>query len=66
MPELDSTLIAKLKQLPLQRQAEVEDFIDFLHEREEARKLTDAAAAAAAPAFAQVWENDEDAVYDAL
>jgi hypothetical protein len=66
MPELDATLIAKLRELPPQRQAEVEDFIDFLHERDDARRLTRPAAAAAAPAFAKVWENDEDAVYDAL
>jgi hypothetical protein len=66
MPEPDSALIEKLKQLPPQRQAEVEDFIDFLHEREEGRRLTDAASAAALPAFAAVWNNDEDAVYDAL
>lgn len=66
MPELDAGLIAKLKALPPQRQAEVADFIDFLREREDARRLTEAAAAAAAPAFAEVWENDEDAIYDTL
>ena len=61
-----AALLEKLSQLPPQRQAEVEDFIDFLRDREETRGLTYAAAAAAAPAFAKVWENEEDAVYDEL
>lgn len=59
-----TALLEKLKQLPPQRQAQVEDFIDFLRDREEARSR--AAAAVAALAFAKVWENEEDAVYDKL
>lgn len=66
MNQFDSTLLAKFKQLPPQRQAEVEAFIDFLREREEMRRLTRSATSAAAPAFAEVWENDEDSVYDKL
>ena len=61
-----AALLEKLSQLPPQRQAEVEDFIDFLRDREETRGLTYAAPAAAAPAFAKVWENEEDAIYDEL
>jgi hypothetical protein len=34
--------------------------------RNEERALTRAAAAASAPAFAEVWSNPEDDVYDAL
>ena len=62
----ESHLIAKLKQLPPQRVAEVEDFIDFLRTRDRARALTLAATRAAAPAFARIWNNDADAAYDRL
>ena len=66
MNQIDAALLAKLQQLPPQRLAEVEDFIDFLRSREEDRELTRAATAASAPAFAKVWDNTEDAVYDRL
>ena len=59
-------LIDKLKALPPERIAEVEDFIDFLKTRDQDRQLTRAAAKTAAPAFAKVWDNPDDAVYDAL
>ena len=52
--------------LPPRLQDEVADFIDFLSERVDARRLTDAAGQAAVPSFAKVWNNDEDAAYDAL
>ena len=66
MNQIDAALIEKLKQLPPQRLAEVEDFIDFLRGRDDERTLARAAAAVAAPAFAKVWDNDEDAAYDRL
>ena len=43
MNQIDAALLAKLQQLPPQRLEEVEDFIDFLHGREEERELTRAA-----------------------
>ena len=52
--------------MPPQRVAEVEDFVDFLRARDEAMQLTAAAARASEPSFAQVWDNDDDAVYDHL
>jgi hypothetical protein len=58
-------LIDKLNALPVERLAEVEDFVDFLRLRDLDRALS-RAAAASAPAFAGVWENPEDDVYDAL
>jgi hypothetical protein len=61
-----NSLIEKLKTLPPQRQAEVEDFVDFLRGREDDQHLVMAAAKAAEPAFAQVWDNDDDAEYDRL
>ena len=59
-------LLEKLKALPPQRLAEVEDFVDFLRSREEEHSLVHTATKRAEPAFAKVWENEEDAVYDRL
>lgn len=59
-------LIKKLEQLPPQQLAEVEDFVDFLHSRSEARALTRAAEKLAEGAFGQVWNNESDADYDRL
>jgi hypothetical protein len=42
----------------------VEDFVDFLAQRDGDRQLVLAAAAASEPAFAKVWDNPEDDVYD--
>jgi adenosine/AMP kinase len=62
----DQVLFDKIKQLPPQRLAEVEDFVDFLREREAELRLTLAAARASEPSFARVWDNDEDAAYDRM
>ena len=60
------SLIEKITALPAERVAEVEDFVDFLSQREQGLALTRAGAAASEPAFAAVWDNPEDAAYDAL
>jgi len=60
------TLIEKLKSLPPERVAEVEDFVDFLRTRDEERALERAATRAAEPAFAKVWNNDDNAAYERL
>lgn len=59
-------LIQKISRLPAARVAEVEDFVDFLvqRDRDTDRQLAHAAAAASEPAFAKVWDNPEDDVYD--
>ena len=62
----DQVLFDKIKQLPPQRMAEVEDFVDFLREREAEQRLTRAAAKASEASFSQVWDNDEDAAYDRM
>ena len=62
------TLIRKIGALSRARVAEVEDFVDFIGQRESEVVLRTAArdASAPAPAFARVWNNPEDDVYDAL
>lgn len=59
-------LIEKLNSLPADRLHEVEDFVDFIRQRDQDRALVRAAGAASAPAFAAVWENPEDDAYDAI
>ena len=59
-------LIEKIRKLPPERQAEVEDFVDFLNVRDEYRRLTRIAARLSEDAFRQVWENDADSAYDQL
>ena len=62
----DQVLFDKIKQLPPQRLAEVEDFVDFLREREAEQGLTHTASKASEASFAQVWDNDEDAAFDRM
>ena len=57
------TLIEKLDALPANRLHEVEDFVDFLRHRDQGRLLVHAASASA---FAAIWNNPEDDVYDGL
>jgi hypothetical protein len=59
-------LLEKIQALPPERIAEVEDFVEFIAAREQARLLVRTAAAAGAPAFAVVWNNRDDDAYDAL
>jgi len=59
-------LIEKIRKLPPEKQAEVEDFVDFLNLRVEDRRLTQAAARLSEEAFRQVWDNEADSAYDQL
>ena len=60
------SLIKKIQSLPPDKAAEVEDFVDFLRLREDDGRLSDDAAKLSEDAFAEVWNNAEDAVYDEL
>ena len=64
MSATEQGLIEKIRQLPPQRMAEVEDFVDFLRTREHEQRLTQAATKASEASFSVVWNNDEDAAYD--
>ncbi len=66
MPANVQTLIDKIHTLPPDRLVEVEDFVDFIRLREQERGLTRDATTASAPAFAAIWNNPEDDIYDAI
>ncbi len=57
-------LLEKISRLPPERVAEVEDFVDFIAQRDTDLQLANAVSAASEPAFAKVWANPEDDVYD--
>lgn len=59
-------MLEKLEHLSPDRLAEVEDFIDFLQQRDQDKQLRRDFARASEAAFAKVWDNDEDAIYDKL
>ncbi len=59
-------LLEKIRSLPPDKAAEVEDFVDFLSRREEHRRLLRAAARLSGDAFQRVWDNADDAIYDQL
>jgi hypothetical protein len=61
----EGNLIRKIRSLPPERVAEVEDFVEFLSQRDD-RQLTQGAAKLAEKAFRKVWDNPADAAYDRL
>ena len=61
----ESALIRKIRSLPPEKVAEVEDFVEFLAQRDD-RELTQAATRLAEKAFRKVWNNRADAAYDRL
>jgi len=59
-------MVEKLEHLSPDRLAEVEDFIDFLQQRDQDKRLRQDYARASEAAFAKAWDNDDDAIYDQL
>ncbi len=67
MDQIDPhTLLAWILDLPPERLAEVADFVEFLRAREAEFKLSRAVATASERSLAAVWDNPEDAIYDAV
>lgn len=56
----------KMAALPGDRIAEIDDFVDFLRQREERHSLQRDFAALSEPSFAKIWDNSEDSIYDDL
>ena len=61
-----SHVVRKLEHLSPERLAEVDDFIEFLQQRDQEKSLRQDFAQASEAAFAKLWDNDDDAIYDAL
>ncbi len=59
-------VVQKLQTLTPSRINEVEDFIDFLSQRDTDQQLTQATMAASEPALNTLWDNADDAEYDKL
>lgn len=62
----EQALIEKIRALPPERVLEVEDFVDFLLQRDMDRPLVRAAARLSEDPFRKVWDNTDDADYDRL
>ena len=65
-PEQTTVVLQKLQLLSPERLRDVEDFIDYLQQRDENRELVQAAMNNAESTFERVWNNEEDAEYDQL
>jgi hypothetical protein len=65
-PQQIDQVIQKLQALSPERVPGVEDFIDFLSQRDTERGPTRAAMAATEPTLNAIWDNPDDAAYDQL
>jgi hypothetical protein len=61
-----SALTEKIQSLSAEQIVEVEDFVEFVRLRGQERRLARAASTVSTAAFEAVWNNPEDAAYDAL
>jgi hypothetical protein len=61
----EPSLAGKIPRLPPEKVTEVEDFVDFLAQRDD-RRLVRAASKLSEKAFRKVWDNPDDAAYDHL
>jgi len=64
--QLTQDLFDKIRRLPPEKVAVVEDFVEFLWHRDEMDTLVKAAGKLSEKSFQQVWDNPEDAEYDNL
>ena len=65
---VEQRLLDKIRKLSSEKVIEVEDFIDFLYQRQtdSDQNLTIAANKVSEASFLKVWDNPEDAEYDNL
>lgn len=59
-------LIEKIRSLSPEKFIELQDFVEFLSQKNMERKLINAGNKLAEDAFKKVWDNPEDAEYDRL
>jgi peptide subunit release factor 1 (eRF1) len=65
---VEQRLLEKIRQLPSEKVIEVEDFIDFLYQRQtdSDHDLSFIATKLSEASFSKIWDNPEDAEYDNL
>jgi regulatory protein YycI of two-component signal transduction system YycFG len=65
---VEQRLLDKIRKLTAEKLIEVEDFIDFLYQRQTVSdyNLVMAATKISEASFSKVWDNPEDAEYDNL
>ena len=59
-------ILEKLEHLSPERLTEVGDFVDFLNQKDQDKRLRKDYAQASEHSFKEVWDNDDDAAYDKL
>jgi hypothetical protein len=59
-------IFQKIRALPDEKVAEVENFVNFLSRREDDRSLVHAASRLSSESLRKVWDNPDDADYDPL
>lgn len=59
-------LLNKIRRLPPEKVAVVDDFVEFLRHRDDDTLLTAAATTLSEKSFQKVWDNPDDAEYDNL
>ena len=66
MQPLVQHMLEKLEHLSPERLTEVEDFIDFLNQRDQDKRLRQDYVKMSEETFNKIWDNDNDAIYDTL
>lgn len=62
----EQELVNKIRTLPPDKIAVVDDFIEFLRHRDDDTLLSAASAKLSEKSFQKVWDNPDDAEYDNL
>ncbi|AFY49158.1 Protein of unknown function (DUF2281) [Nostoc sp. PCC 7524] len=62
----EQRLLNKIRRLPPEKVSEVEDFIDFLYQKNADHSLVIAAAKLSESVLHEIWDNPADAEYDNL
>ena len=63
---IEQSLLQKIRSLPADKIAEIEDFVDFVRHKNDDLQLSRAAAKLSEASFKRVWDNPEDEAYDSL
>ena len=64
-PLREQELLGKIRDLPVEKVAEVEDFVEYLRQTPD-QSLGHAAARLSEDVLRKIWDNPEDAEYDRL